>query len=103
MASVVATKKFISKHQKENQAAEENRKTLHKCLFKILNRKHRTHHQPLKTEEQKAQGEVSYIKCNLDNKVLELIKFFTSLSRILMTFTLHQEFMKNLETVARNL
>lgn len=46
LASVATEEKIIKKlreQQKDKQEAEENRKTFHKCLHKILNRKHRTH------------------------------------------------------------
>jgi hypothetical protein len=45
-ASVEEEQKFIKKlrkQQKDKQEAEENRKTFHKCLRRILNRNHSTH------------------------------------------------------------
>lgn len=46
-ARVAAEERFIKKLKEQRQGAEENRKTLHKCLYKLLRRDCRITHQLL--------------------------------------------------------
>lgn len=74
LASVATEEKFIKRlkeQQHDKQEAEENRKTLHKCLHKILSRKHRTHQQL----NEVVQEEVRYFENIFISRTLVLTKF----------------------------
>lgn len=93
--SVDKEEKFIKKlreQQKDKQETEENRKTFHKCLQRLLKKNHCTH-QLLSEAVQKLHEEV----CRLFtiSRVLEIMKF--SFSRRITTLTLLQESTISLE------
>lgn len=101
-ASVAAEERFIKKlkeQQKQQQGAEESRKTLHKCLQKLLKRDCRITHQLLSEVHDEVCARY-FVQLPLNTWTNE---DFSIHSRNNKTLTSLQEFMISLATLARNL